>query len=85
MLEDVLPTPSLNARIERPHRLRDGRPVRIRHIDLDGYGSSILDTFGVIQMGAVAERESRTASSFAAGRFRQVASSSALLKPPPKT
>ena len=57
MLEDVLPTPRVNARIEPPRGLRDGWPVRIRNLDLDGRESSVLDAFGVIKMSAVAVRQ----------------------------
>src|SRR4029453_12242465 len=57
MLEDVLPTPRVNARIEPPHGLRDALPVRIRNLDLDGRESSVLDAFGVIQMSAVGMRQ----------------------------
>ena len=57
MLEDVLRTPSVERRIEPPHGLRDGWPVRIRNLDRDGREASVLDAFGVIQMSAVAMRQ----------------------------
>jgi hypothetical protein len=50
-------TPRVNARIEPPHGLRDGWPVRIRNLDLDGRESSVLDAFGVTQMSAVGMRQ----------------------------
>ena len=53
----MLATPRVERRIERPHGLRDGWPVRIRNLDMDGRESSVLDAFGLIQMSALAVRQ----------------------------
>ena len=50
-------TPGTEGRIERPHGFAQGRPVRVLHVDLDGYEASILDAFRIAQAGAVPARE----------------------------
>ncbi len=52
----MLLTPRLEARIERPHRLRDSRPVGVLHSP-GRHQPSILDAFGVAQVSTVAVRE----------------------------
>ena len=48
-LGELLPTPRIEARIERPRGICHGRPVGVLHIDLDGHEPPIFDAFRIAQ------------------------------------
>ncbi len=62
MVAEMLPSPRVERRIDRRHRLCHRWPVGIRQIHLDVHQPSTLQTLNVAQMGAVAAREPSVSS-----------------------